>query len=295
MQASVIIASYNGADKFPDALQALAEQTVKDFEVILVLDGSRDNSLAIAEANPWNLKNLIVINQENSGRSGARNAGVSKARSNILIFIDDDVIAHRNFIEKHLEEQQNHNIVVGILEPDDRMAKDKDFVKFCSYMNDKWNEGAFHDEQIKQDITYITAANFSIKKDLFFSIGGFDERLRDAEDFDMALKLKAKGHKISLDPTIKAKHMIFGTFTQYMNRMKEYGKAREQLIAVSPLAGDFFKKNEHQFSIPKKVFFFLFSFDFWPKLADKGKLMFIPTKWRYRIYDFMLTANTIFR
>ncbi|RYE26287.1 MAG: glycosyltransferase family 2 protein [Sphingobacteriales bacterium] len=295
MRASVVIASYNGADKFPDTLQALAGQTVKDFEVVLVLDGSKDNSAAIANANPWKLDNLIVLDQENAGRSGARNSGVAKTNSDILIFIDDDVLAYPDFIEKHIEEQKKHDVVVGILEPDDRMAKDKDFVNFCSYMNDKWNEGAFHDEKIKQEITYITAANFSIKKTLFKSIGGFDARLRDAEDFDMALKLKAQGVKINLDPTIVAKHMIFGTFTQYMNRMKEYGKAREKLVEVNPLAGDFFKKNEHQFSLPKKVFFYMFSFNFWPKLADKKMLMFIPPKLRYRMYDFMLTANTIFR
>ena len=295
MRASVVIPSYNGADKFPDALQALAKQTVKDFEVILILDGSKDDSARIANLNPWRLENLVVIDQENKGRSGARNAGVAKTNSDILIFIDDDVVAYPDFIEKHIAAQKEQDIVVGILEPDDKLAKDKDFVKFCSYMNDKWNDGSFHNEKAKQEITYITAANFSIKKSVFDSVSGFDERLRDAEDFDMALKLKAQGYKISLDPHIVARHMIFGSFTQYMNRMKEYGKARERLVEVNPLAGEFFKKNEHTFSFPKKVFFYIFSFNFWPKLADKKMLMFIPPHLRYKMYDYMLTANIIFR
>jgi glycosyltransferase involved in cell wall biosynthesis len=295
MRASVVVPSYNGLDKFPRLIDALTKQTVKDFETILVIDGSKDDSYKVASANQWGLQNFNVIDSVNKGRSGARNTGAKQTKTELLIFVDDDIIPPPDFIAKHIAALQQHDIVVGILEPDNNFNAHTEFVNFSSHLNDKWNNESFYNTDEHADITYITANNFSIKKKVFDHAGGFDERLRDAEDFDLALKVKALGYHIQLDKNIIAKHMVHGSFKQYFKRMKEYSAARDRLVEINPAAAQFFQKEEHQFSAAKKAVFYLFSFKFWGYIADRNMLTFLPSKLRFKMYDMMLTANFLYR
>jgi glycosyltransferase involved in cell wall biosynthesis len=293
MRASVIIPSYNGQDKFPVLLKELEKQTVRDFETILVIDGSKDDSAKIATNGKWKLDNFIPLIQENKGRAGARNSGATLAKTDILIFVDDDIIPPADFIEKHIVAQVKHDIVVGILEPHNLDAS-KEFEKFCSYLNDKWNNESFYKSDDSPEVVYITANNFSIKKRVFDDVNGFNGLLRDAEDFDLALRLKEKNYNIYLDDKIVAKHLLQGSFKQYFSRMKEYGKARERLMNINPKAAEMFKREENNVSTYKKPFFYVFSLDVWGYLADKGLLSFLPEKMRFKMYDYMLTANSLF-
>ncbi|RYD57380.1 MAG: glycosyltransferase family 2 protein [Sphingobacteriales bacterium] len=291
MRASVVIPTYNGRDKFPDLLQGLAKQTVKDFETILVIDGSKDDSEQIAKGRDWGLQDFKVIVQQNKGRAGTRNTGAAAAKTNILIFLDDDIILYEDTIAKHIAAQQEHDTVVGILEPHN-VDSTKEFEHFSAYLNDKWNQESFY--KSSGEVIYITANNFSIKKSVFDSINGFNAQLRDAEDFDLALRLIDAGHKIYLDDKIHVGHILQGTFAKYFKRTKEYGKAREHLIQLNPKAAEIFGRNTHSIAPYKKPFFYIFSLKMWAHLADREMLGFIPRKVRFKMYDLMLTANSIF-
>jgi glycosyltransferase involved in cell wall biosynthesis len=291
MRASVVIPTYNGRDKFPALLEGLARQSVKDFETILVIDGSKDDSEQIAKGRDWSLQDFRVIVQQNKGRAGTRNTGAAAASTGILIFLDDDIILYEDTIAKHIAAQQTHDTVVGILEPHN-VDSTKEFEQFSSYLNDKWNQESFY--KSSGEVIYITANNFSIKKKVFDGVGGFNAQLRDAEDFDLALRLNEAGHKIFLDDSIHVGHILQGTFAKYFKRMKEYGKAREHLMQLNPKAAEIFGKQSHNIATIKKPFFFVFSLGFWAHLADKEILSFLPKKMRFKMYDMMLTANSIF-
>jgi glycosyltransferase involved in cell wall biosynthesis len=103
MTASVIVPSYNGAAKLPVTLEALCHQSMDDFETIVVLDGSTDNSLQIVEQFEGRLPRLKILNQPNRGRSGARNSGVEAAQGPLLIFIDDDIEVMPDNVARHVE------------------------------------------------------------------------------------------------------------------------------------------------------------------------------------------------
>jgi glycosyltransferase involved in cell wall biosynthesis len=97
---SIIIPCYNGAPFLRDALDSALRQTVPPSEVILVDDGSTDDSAAIAEAYGPPVR---VIRQDNQGESVARNAGLAAARSNYVVFLDADDVLDSQLLEAQLQ------------------------------------------------------------------------------------------------------------------------------------------------------------------------------------------------
>jgi glycosyltransferase involved in cell wall biosynthesis len=289
-QLSVVIPTYNGAKKITKLLQKLAIQTFSDFETIIVNDGSTDNTLETIRQFNFPLKNLQVVDQINKGRAGARNSGAEIANGEILLFIDDDIVPSDDLVEIHYKAQQNHDIVVGLLESMN-ISGNKEVLAYAEYNNNKWNTD-IHERST--EIFYITANNFSIKKKTFFDVSGFDSRLKDAEDFDLAVKLKERNYQIFYEPKATALHMLPMSFKETMKRAREYGKARDALIKLNPSVAKYYSNPSHKIAAYKKPFFYFFTFPLLIKLADKNMMTLLPKKLRFKIYDMMMTAHTIF-
>ena len=92
MKLSIIVPVYNVADYLPKCLDSLLVQDLSqnEYEIIVVNDGSTDNSGKIAEEYSKTYSNIILINQENQGLSGARNTGIQNAKGEYVQFVDSD-------------------------------------------------------------------------------------------------------------------------------------------------------------------------------------------------------------
>lgn len=97
---SVIIPVHNGEKYLERCLRSIFNQTFADMEIIVVNDGSTDKSKAICDTFAKKDKRIIIINQENKGLSGARNAGLNIAKGDYIGFIDGDDWIDLNFFEK---------------------------------------------------------------------------------------------------------------------------------------------------------------------------------------------------
>lgn len=99
---SIIIPVYNAEDCIVVCLKKIAQQTFKDFELVIVNDGSKDNSLeAIIDfATQHPAMSINVIDQENAGAGAARNTGISKAGGEYIVYIDSDDYVDDDFLEK---------------------------------------------------------------------------------------------------------------------------------------------------------------------------------------------------
>uniref|UniRef100_UPI003AEFCC04 glycosyltransferase family 2 protein n=1 Tax=Cetobacterium sp. TaxID=2071632 RepID=UPI003AEFCC04 len=94
LKVSIIIPVYNVELYLREALDSVINQTLKEIEIIIVNDGSTDNSLEIVKEYETKDHRIIVINQENQGLSGARNSGLKIAKGHYIYFMDsDDYIA----------------------------------------------------------------------------------------------------------------------------------------------------------------------------------------------------------
>jgi glycosyltransferase involved in cell wall biosynthesis len=90
---SVIIPTYNGKHKVANLLDSLATQTYDNFEIIVSIDGSSDDTFEYLNTRISAFKNLIVLNEPNGGRAVCRNRGALKAKGELLLFLDDDMEA----------------------------------------------------------------------------------------------------------------------------------------------------------------------------------------------------------
>ena len=101
---TVIIATFNRSAYLQKLLISLTRQTLrgKAFEVVLIDDGSTDDTRSLASSFSDKL-NLSYYFQENSGAAAARNQGIAKARGDILVFLDDDDFAAPDLLSEHLK------------------------------------------------------------------------------------------------------------------------------------------------------------------------------------------------
>src|SRR4030042_587586 len=98
-KVSVIITTYNRVHFVCEAIDSVLNQTFKDFEIIVVDDGSTDNT---KEALKRYSKNIFYIYQSNKGRSQARNTGLKVAKGDYIAFLDDDDIWVPHKLEKQV-------------------------------------------------------------------------------------------------------------------------------------------------------------------------------------------------
>lgn len=100
---SIVVPVYNTEKYLPRCIDSVLAQTFSDFELILVNDGTKDNSLEICEAYAAKDPRIKVISQENQGLSAARNFGVKHAAAEYIAFIDSDDYVHPQMYEKLYE------------------------------------------------------------------------------------------------------------------------------------------------------------------------------------------------
>lgn len=108
-EISLIIPVYNVEKYLRKALESVENQTFKDLEVIVINDGSKDNSIEIIKEFADRNENFIIVDQENRGLSEARNKGISISRGNYIAFMDSDDYIEENFLEILYENAIRHD------------------------------------------------------------------------------------------------------------------------------------------------------------------------------------------
>ena len=100
---SIIVPIYNAAEYLEQCLRSLVQQTESDLQIILVDDGSTDNSMAIAEAFAKQDERIVVVQQPHAGQSAARNNGLKHAMGEYIAFVDADDSLEPDWCKKHLQ------------------------------------------------------------------------------------------------------------------------------------------------------------------------------------------------
>lgn len=110
---SIIVPVYNSAHKgLSQCIQSILEQNYKDFELIIVNDGSTDNSLEICESFGVKDERIRIIHKENHGVSAARNTGLSCAKGEFITFVDSDDYINPDYLSGMMEAARNTDLVV---------------------------------------------------------------------------------------------------------------------------------------------------------------------------------------
>jgi len=180
-KVSVIIPIYNTENYLERCVNSVLTQTHNNLEIILINDGSTDNSLDICKKLADKDKRIILIDKENTGVSNTRNIGIEKSSGNYIIFIDSDDLIDKNYISLMLEKMETNNVnvvVSGITFCDELL----NFIKEQLY---PVNNKILKFKDIKEDI--ITTGYFNsvckalYKKEIFKDLR-FNEQLKYGED-----------------------------------------------------------------------------------------------------------------
>lgn len=181
MKFSIIIPIYNSDKYLKECLESIMNQNYDKYEVILINDGSKDNSKKICEKYCELNNRFKLINQENNGVSSARNNGIKEAKGDLILFIDSDDILEENALSFILDDfKQNDMLCFGysILFKDhknsvlcDQIIKDKKEIEKRILLNDKiggylWNK-CFKASIIK-DNNILFDENLHYCEDLIF-------------------------------------------------------------------------------------------------------------------------------
>lgn len=206
---SVIIPAYNAEKTLSFCLEALADQSVpkENYEVIVVDDGSTDETSKIAKG--FNVKYIF---QTNRGPATARNRGARKAAGGIILFTDSDCIPEHSWIQEMVSPFSDTE-VVGV-----KGAYKTRQTKLAARFAQAEFEDRYDLLQKSPSIDMIDTYSAAFKKDIFLSIGGFDESFPVAnnEDTDLSYRLAAAGSKLVFNPGAFVYHTHPDTFMKYL-------------------------------------------------------------------------------
>jgi len=188
---SVIIPSYNVASYIAETLDSVFAQTYRNFEVIVINDGSPDTALLEQALVPYR-DSITYIKQENRGLSGARNTGLRAATGSLVALLDADDLWMPNYLEeqtKFLREHPEFDLVYcNSIFFGESIYDGKDWMTVCP------SDGEATAAAIISRRCHVFVA-VTARKEVLGSLG-FDESLRSCEDFDCWLRFTAAGHKI---------------------------------------------------------------------------------------------------
>lgn len=200
-RVSIIIPTRDRPDALAETLRTLARQTLRacDYELLVIDDGSTPPA-----SLPTCASATALVRLDGVERSAARNAGARRAQGAILLFVDDDMSVEPQFVEQHLRAHVEwpDALVVGSIELP-REATGTPFGRFRQALE---ATGRPCDRGPVTARNFCTAANMSIARQRFVSLGGFDEALTSGEDQDLALRHTTRGGQIVFVPEARAIH-----------------------------------------------------------------------------------------
>ncbi len=229
MRASIILPLYNGAAFIAETLASLAAQTLQDAELIVVNDGSTDNSPELVEEICRNstvpiLQSLRLITQANQGVAAARNAGIAAARAAWVALIDQDDL----WLPHKLERQWQ-----AVSAAPQAVWHYSAFTRFYASGRDvhKINGSADRVETLRRLVAgelFIPPATALVRTDICRTVGGFDSTIIPSDDWDFFLKL-AEQHELAYTPECLVRFRSHPTSTGKRQRRRIF-KMQEQVL-----------------------------------------------------------------
>ena len=205
MYISIIIPTYNRLPILRKCLTALEKQTlapniIQEYEIILVDDGSTDNTLEWIAENKTNFPHLTTLQQNHQGPAAARNLGIEKAQGDTIIFIDSDLVVTEKFLQSHAD---------ALISRTEKIKSDRIFtygavINTCNFDNPTSEPYKITDFSA----AYFATGNVAIAKKWLEKAGKFDTQfhLYGWEDLELGVRLKKLDLKLIKCPEAVGYH-----------------------------------------------------------------------------------------
>ena len=232
MRFSIIIPVYNRPQEVDELLESLCGQTFKDFEVVVVEDGSSEKCDTVCEKYADRLALSYQI-KPNSGPGPSRNYGAERSQGEYLIILDSDVIVPENYLET-IEEELDREPCDAFGGPDRAHESFTTIQKAINYaMTSFFTTGGIRGGKKKLDKFYPRSFNLGIKKSVYEALGGFAP-MRYGEDIDLSTRIFKGGYSCRLFPEAFVYHKRRVKFSSFFRQVKHSGEARVELKKKYP-------------------------------------------------------------
>ncbi|SHI83118.1 glycosyltransferase family 2 protein [Bacteroides stercorirosoris] len=232
MRYSVIIPVYNRPDEVDELLESLTQQTFKDFEVVVVEDGS---SIPCKETVEKYQKELDIhyYDKPNSGPGQSRNYGAERSLGEYLIILDSDCILPKGYLSAIEQElQTSHADAFG--GPDRAHESFTDIQKAINYsMTSFFTTGGIRGGKKKMDKFYPRSFNMGVRRDAYTALGGFS-KMRFGEDIDFSIRIFKGGYQCRLFPDAWVYHKRRTDLKKFFKQVHNSGIARINLYKKYP-------------------------------------------------------------
>lgn len=255
---SIIILTFNSKEFIKPCIDSISAQNYQDFEVIIVDNGSKDDTVRFIKENYPQI--ILIENKENLGACKARNEGIEIAQGRWILTLDCDIILGKNFLNKIIKFTEETEDSVGMLQPKILNNIDKKTIYSCgiylSWLRRFYDIGKGKIDNGKFDIQkYIFGAcsasalyRKSMLEEIKEDTGYFDERFFFlVEDVDLSWRAQRMGWKALFYPRVVCYHS--GNSSDTSKKTKQYFCFRNRFFMIF--------KNEKLITIILKLPFYL--------------------------------------
>ena len=228
---SIIVPVYNRPNEVEELLESLSNQTDKDFEIVIVEDGSTITCDFICSQRDSQI-NIKYYHKSNEGRSIARNYGLERADGNFFIFVDSDCILPPDYIEA-LKKSLALNPTDCFGGPDAAHHSFSDVQKAINFsMTSFLTTGGIRGGKKSMEKFTPRTFNMGFTREVYNNVGGFREMF--SEDIDMSTRIKNAGYKIVLFPDVRVFHKRRVDFKKFWRQVHVFGMSRITLQLLYP-------------------------------------------------------------
>lgn len=232
MRYSIIIPVYNRPDEVDELLNSLTQQTVRDFEVIVVEDGSSVTCEHVVKRYEQQL-NIQYFNKPNSGPGQTRNYGAERSSGEYLLILDSDCILPPGYLAA-IEEELKRQPADAFGGPDRAHDSFTSTQKAINYaMTSFFTTGGIRGGKKKMDKFYPRSFNMGLKADVYRALGGFS-KMRFGEDIDLSIRIFKGGYSCRLFPGAWVWHKRRTDLKKFFKQVYNSGIARINLYKKYP-------------------------------------------------------------
>ena len=229
---SFIIPVFNRPDEVEELLESLTKQSVKDFEVLIVEDGSSVTCEKVCKKYEGRL-DLHYFKKANSGPGQTRNYGAERARGEYLIILDSDVVVPEGYLAAVSKELES-NPTEAFGGPDAAHDSFTPTQKAISYsMTSFFTTGGIRGGKKGLDKFYPRSFNMGVRRDVYLKLGGFT-KMRFGEDIDFSYRIVEAGYRPRLFPDAWVWHKRRTDFRKFFRQVYNSGIARINLEKRHP-------------------------------------------------------------
>lgn len=232
MKYSFIIPVYNRPEEVDELLDSLTHQTFRDFEVLVIEDGSAIPCKDIVEKYD-DLLSIKYFVKPNSGPGQTRNYGAERAEGEYLLILDSDCIVPPTYLEA-VEAELNRESADAFGGPDRAHSSFSDIQKAINYaMTSFFTTGGIRGGKKKMDKFYPRSFNMGVRAEAYQSLGGFS-KMRFGEDIDFSIRIFKNGYRCRLFPEAWVWHKRRTDFRKFFKQVHNSGIARINLYKKYP-------------------------------------------------------------